>query len=294
MRRAQESKSRVGPAPRPTRCESDDFSSMPFVSVDGTRLYYEETGTGSPLLFLHGLGSSSRDWFEQVSYFKDRYRVLQLDLRGHGRSERASGPFHMAQFARDVAVFLRQLDGAPAHIVGLSMGGMVGFEVAVGAPRLVRSLVATNSPADTQLNTWSDVWFYASRRTAVQILGMRRVGEIIADRLFVKPGQETLRREFVERWADNDRASYVGAVDAIMGWSVLDRLSRISAPTLLISSAEDYTPVAEKNRVVARIPNAELAVVEDARHALPVERSEAFNALVDDFLDRVERSDGPR
>jgi len=267
---------------------------MPFVSVDGTRLYYEETGTGSPLLFLHGLGSSSRDWFEQVSYFKDRYRVLQLDLRGHGRSERASGPFHMAQFARDVAVFLRQLDGAPAHIVGLSMGGMVGFEVAVGAPRLVRSLVATNSPADTQLNTWSDVWFYASRRTAVQILGMRRVGEIIADRLFVKPGQETLRREFVERWADNDRASYVGAVDAIMGWSVLDRLSRISAPTLLISSAEDYTPVAEKNRVVARIPNAELAVVEDARHALPVERSEAFNALVDDFLDRVERSDGPR
>ena len=77
-------------------------------------------------------------------------------------------------------------------------------------------------------------------------------------------------------------------MDAIMQWTVADRLHRIDVPTLLLSSDEDYTPVAEKRRMKAQMPRAELAVVHDARHALPVERPEAFNAVVDDFLGRVE------
>jgi len=263
---------------------------MPYLTVDGTRLYYDEAGAGPPLLFVHGLGSSGRDWFGQVPHFADRYRVVRLDLRGHGRSERAPGPYSIPQFARDVAVALRRLDAAPAHVVGLSMGGMVGLELAASAPQLVRSLVAANSPADTRLRTWGDVWFYASRRLAVQVLGMRRVGQLIADRLFAKPSQETLRQEFVRRWRENDAQAYLWSVDAIMGWSVLDRLSRITTPTLLVSSDQDYTTVSEKNRIVAHLPNGTLAVVEDARHALPVEKPDAFNALVDDFLASVERS----
>lgn len=260
---------------------------MPHLSVDGVRLYYDEIGSGEPLLFVHGLGSSSRDWFEQVPHFADRYRVLRIDLRGHGRSERPPGPYHIAQFARDVAVGLRRLDAAPAHVVGLSMGGMVALELAAAAPALVRSLVVTNSVADARLRTWSDLWFYVSRRLTVKALGMRRVGRFLANRLFPKPEQETHRREFVKRWAENDKQAYLWSVDAIIGWSVLDRLPTISAPTLLVSSDQDYTPVATKNRMAARMPNAELAVVSDARHALPVEKPEAFNAVVEEFLEAV-------
>ena len=146
---------------------------MPYLPVDDTRLYYDERGEGPPLLLVHGLGSSSRDWFEQVSHFADRYRVLRIDLRGHGRSERPPGPYHIAQFARDVAVGLRRLNAAPAHVVGLSMGGMVALELAASAPALVRSLVITNSVADTRLQTWADLWFYVSRRVTVQVLGVR-------------------------------------------------------------------------------------------------------------------------
>jgi pimeloyl-ACP methyl ester carboxylesterase len=264
---------------------------MPYLSVDGTRLYYDEQGAGPPLLLIHGLGSSSRDWFKQVDHFADRYRVLRVDLRGHGRSERPPGPYHIAQFARDVAVCLRRLDAAPAHVVGLSMGGMVALQLAADAPPLVRSLVVANSVADTRLQTWGDLWFYVSRRLSVQLLGMRRVGRLLAGRLFPKPDQDSLRREFIKRWAQNDKQAYVGSVDAIMGWSVRDRLPSIAVPTLLVSSDQDYTPVAAKNRIAARMPNAELAVVEDARHALPVEKPDAFNALVADFLRRVDRPD---
>ena len=259
---------------------------MPYCSVDGTRLYWTERGVGVPLLFLHGLGSRSRDWAAQVDHFADHYRVLRLDLRGHGRSERSDGPYAIAQFARDVAVFLREREAVPAHVVGLSMGGMVALELAAGAPQLTRRLVVVNSVADMRLHSWHDVWFYVSRRLTVQLLGMRRVGQLLAKKLFVKPGQKDLRRKFVRRWAQNDKQAYLWAVDAIMRWSVADRLSQIDVPALFVSSDEDYTPVSAKEHIVARMPDAELAVVDDARHALPVERPDEFNAIVDDFLAR--------
>lgn len=263
---------------------------MPYCTVDDVRLYYDETGAGPPLLFVHGLGSSGRDWAEQVAHFEQDYRVLRLDLRGHGRSGRPEGPYHMAEFAREVAVVLRRLDAAPAHVVGLSMGGMVALQLGADASEVVRSLTIVNSTADTRIHTWRDLWFYVSRRTAVQILGMRRVGQIIARRLFVEPHQEELRNEFIRRWAQNDKQGYIWSVDAIMGWSIVDRLSSIAVPTLLVAAEHDYTPVAEKNRIAAAMPSARLAMVEGARHALPVERPEAFNDILASFLAEQEET----
>lgn len=260
---------------------------MPYCVVDDTRLYYTERGVGEPLLFVHGLGSSSRDWAAQVDHFADHYRVLRIDLRGHGHSEKGDGLYSIAQFAREVAVFLRKEDAVRAHVVGLSMGGMVALELAAGAPQLLRSIVVVNSVADMRLHTWHDVWFYLSRRATVQLLGMRRVGQLLAGKLFVKPSQEALRQKFIQRWAQNDKQAYLGSVDAIMRWSVADRLGDIDVPTLLVSSDEDYTPVSAKERIAAQMPDAELAVVDDARHALPVEKPAAFNAIVDEFLTRV-------
>lgn len=262
---------------------------MPYLSVDSTRLYYDETGSGPPLLLIHGLGSSGRDWREQVNAFADRYRVIRIDLRGHGRSDRPRGPYAMPEFAREAAVLLRFLNAVPAHVVGLSMGGMVALQLAADAPALIRSLVVVNSAADTRIQTLQDFWFYVSRRTAVQVLGMRRVGKLIARRLFVEPGQEELRTEFVRRWAENDKKGYLWSVDAIIGWSVWDRLGAIPAPTLLVAAEHDYTPIAEKNRIVAEMRRAELAVVNGARHALPVERPAVFNARVGRFLEQVEK-----
>ena len=258
---------------------------MPFHSIDGAQIHVDAHGTGAPLLFIHGLGSSGRDWEPQVPYFSARYQTLTCDLRGHGRSSRPPGPYSIEQFARDVLVVLRQRDALPAHVVGLSMGGMVALELAAHNPERLRSLTVVNSSVDVRLQTWRDVWFYVTRRVAVQILGMERVGQLIAQRLF--PNNARLQQTFVERWRWNDKAAYLHSVDAIMGWSVADRLPRITVPTLMVSAEHDYTPVAAKNRAVAHLPNAELAVVEGTRHALPAERPDAFNALLEDFLTRV-------
>ena len=129
---------------------------MPYCVVDDTRLYYTEWGAGEPLLLIHGLGSSSRDWAAQAGHFANHYRVLRGDLRGHGRSERGNGPCSIAQFARDVAVFLRKRDAVPAHVVGLSMGGMVAFELAASAPTSTQPRRRKQCP-NMRLHTWRDV-----------------------------------------------------------------------------------------------------------------------------------------
>lgn len=112
------------------------------------------------------------------------------------------------------------------------------------------------------------------------------MGQVLSKRLFPKPEHEELRRVFVERWAENDRRAYSDAMRAIVGWSVSDRLGDIRSPTLVITADEDYAPVSLKEAYVAKIPQAELVVIADSRHATPAERPEQFNEALMAFLSR--------
>ena len=118
---------------------------MPFLEIPNLKLYYERTGTGSPLLLIHGLGSSSRDWEKQVPVFAKRYQVITLDLRGHGQSSKPPGLYSIRIFTEDVVALIYQLNISPVHVVGISMGGMVAFEMATHFPKMIRSLTVVNS-----------------------------------------------------------------------------------------------------------------------------------------------------
>src|SRR5690349_9844570 len=118
---------------------------MPTVQVNSIRLYYEIHGTGQPLVFIHGLGSSTRDWEAQVPEFSKSYQVVTFDLRGHGRSGKPAGPYSMAMFSADLADLLETLDIAAAHVVGLSLGGAIAFQFALDDPARVRTLTIVNS-----------------------------------------------------------------------------------------------------------------------------------------------------
>jgi len=258
---------------------------MPILNLDDIDLYYEITGDGEPLLFIHGLGSSCRDWEQQVQFFAGRYQVIAVDVRGHGKSGKPAGPYSMALFAMDAAKLLQALGAAPAHVVGISMGGMIAFQLAVSHPELVKSLVIVNSSPEYIVQTLKQriqVW---QRFLIVKLLGMRKMGEVLSQRLFPETEQEALRTVFVERWAENDASAYREAMRAIIGWSVATRIAGINCPTLVLGSEFDYTPVAEKQAYVERMTSAKLLVIEDSRHALPLEKPEQFNAAVEEFLE---------
>jgi 3-oxoadipate enol-lactonase len=257
---------------------------MPKVQSNGISLYYEVHGDGQPLILLHGLGSSTRDWEFQVPEFSRRYQVITLDMRGHGQSDKPEGPYSIPMFAADVAGLMQALGVKSAHIVGLSLGGAVAFQFAIDHPAMVKTLTIVNSAPNLGGTPEQAQQEVARRVGIVQQLGMRAMGQALAPALFPKPEHAALRETFAQRWAENDAQGYIEATRSMLGWNVEDQLGSIACPTLVIAADQDYTPVALKEAYVKLMPNARLAVVPDAHHATPVEQPARFNALLKDFL----------
>ncbi|MBN7735408.1 alpha/beta fold hydrolase, partial [Klebsiella pneumoniae] len=170
-------------------------------------------------------------------------------------------------FTFDLIALIEHLDLPAAHVVGLSMGGMIAFQLAVDEPRRVKSLCIVNSTPEVKVRSADDYWQWAKRWTLARVLSLGTIGKALGDRLFPKPEQADLRRKMAERWARNDKRAYLASFDAIVGWGVQEQLSRIACPTLVISADHDYTPVAQKEIYVKLLPDARLVVIKDSRHA---------------------------
>ncbi len=257
---------------------------MPQKLIRDININYEIIGDGQPLLFIHGIGSSLRDWENQVPVFSKKFKVITLDLRGHGQTDKPKGPYSISMFAEDIAELIKSLKVDPVHVVGISLGGAIGFHLAIDHPDITKSLVVVNMSASVPIKTLKEKQMFFLRVLIVKMMGMRKMGEVLAKRLFIKPEQEELREKMTSRWAENDKKAYLSSLKTLKNWSVLERLHEIKCPTLLVSSDEDYTPLSAKEECTALIPNAKLVVIEDARHAVSVEKPEEFNTILMDFL----------
>ena len=259
---------------------------MPTIQTKTLRTYYELSGEGETLIFIHGLGSSSQDWSFQRDFFAENFQVLTYDVRGHGESEKPAPPYSIAAFAADLAALLNELGIEKAHLVGLSMGGWIAFQFAVDYPEMVQTLTIVNAWADMRPKNFQDRMRIFQRTVLFNLFSMRKIGEVVGTKLFIKPEQKELLDSFIESWAKNHKPSYMASFKAGIEWSVADRLGEITAPVLVIAADEDYTPVESKQAYVDKIADARLAVIEDSRHATPVERPEEFNRVLAEFLQR--------
>ncbi len=257
---------------------------MPNENVKDIEMYYEVTGEGDPLLLIHGLGSSTRDWEEQVPFFSEKYQVITIDLRGHGKTDKPKGPYSIKMFAEDIAELLKKLGITSTHVLGISLGGGVAFQFAIDFPGLVRSLVIVNAGIEYLMDSFKMKFELFKRTFIVKLISMKKMGEVLAPRLFIKPEQEELRKKLIERWAENDKKAYLAAMNALKGWSVRDQLNKINFPTLVIGSDEDYTSSSVKEEYTALISNARFIEIEDVRHAIPFEKPKEFNDIVMNFL----------
>lgn len=258
---------------------------MPEVAVNSTLIHYESVGEGSPVLFIHGLGSSTRDWERQVDVFAAAHQVVMLDLRGHGRSAKPPGPYSIELFSGDVAGLIDDLGLAPVTIVGISLGGMVAFQLAADHPELIDKLVVVNALPDNVLLQRERGQILA-RKLIVRFLGLERMGRILGSRLFPDAEMEEERNLMATRWAENDKKAYQSSFQAAVDWpGVTGELDGFHRPMLMISSEEDYVPLDQKQPYLDELPAMRHAVIEDARHAVPMERPEEFNRVLAEFLD---------
>ena len=261
---------------------------MPYFDNDGCQLHYEDYGHGTPVLLIHGLGSSTLDWEFQIPVLSAHYRVLALDVRGHGRSDKPRERYRMADFADDVAALIEHLQLPPVHLVGISMGGMIGFQLGVDQPHLLRSLTIVNSAPEVKAHNLRERLEIAKRWLLARLLPLETLAKALGKLLFPRPEQAELRRKVEQRWPRNDKRAYLASLDAIIGWGVRERLQRITCPTLVISADRDYTPIEHKQAYVTELPDARLQVIDNSRHATPLDQPQRFNTVLLDFLGEVD------
>lgn len=261
---------------------------MPYFDNDGCQLHYEDYGHGTPVLLIHGLGSSTLDWEFQIPVLSAHYRVLALDVRGHGRSDKPRERYRMVDFADDVAALIEHLQLPPVHLVGISMGGMIGFQLGVDQPHLLRSLTIVNSAPEVKAHNLRERLEIAKRWLLARLLPLETLAKALGKLLFPRPEQAELRHKVEQRWPRNDKRAYLASLDAIIGWGVRERLQRITCPTLVISADRDYTPIEHKQAYVTELPDARLQVIDNSRHATPLDQPQRFNTVLLDFLGEVD------
>ena len=180
---------------------------MPKVVVNGVGVSYTDEGQGDCLLFLHGLGISRKDWQPQIEYFGQNFRVIAPDFRGHGDSDAPDGDYNIPIHAADILALMDELSIESAHVVGLSMGGMVAFQLAVDAPSRLKSMVIVNSGPALPNDTFAAKKMLWTRVLLVRLFGMKSFGQKVAENMFYGEGHDSLIETVAAQIARNPKGA---------------------------------------------------------------------------------------
>ncbi|HYI62553.1 MAG TPA: alpha/beta fold hydrolase [Acidimicrobiales bacterium] len=263
---------------------------------DGTRLHYQVWGRGEPLLLVHGLGTDLRGWLPQRRAFGSRYRCIAFDNRGVGASDKPPGPYDLEAMADDALRVLAASGHESAHVVGVSMGGILAQMVAVRAPERVRSLTLACT-ACRHLP-----WRRELLAEWAEVATTEGMGTFVRDNMRWLVGPRSLRRVWplatliaplVLNVPPHAFAAQVAAILATDD-AMADELAAITAPTLVTVGSQDIlTPRGDSEELAERIPGAELVVVRGGAHLFQLEHVGTFNRIVRQHLDAASAASEP-
>jgi 3-oxoadipate enol-lactonase len=265
---------------------------MPHLHANGINLYYEEHGSGEPLLLIMGFTVSSIGWRWNIPAFARDFRTIAFDNRGVGQSDKPDAPYSMAMFADDTASVLDRLGIDQAHIFGISMGGMIAQEFALRYPRRVKTLTlgcthcggsqAVLSKDPDVLNLLADIESADVQQAAVVMTKVAVTPWFIQKHMDVLLQLNQLSLEH-----PTPKHGMVRQMQAVQGHDTYERLPQISVPTLVITGKEDGLVPPENSVTLAqRIPNADLAILANASHLFNIELPETTAEIVKEFIRR--------
>lgn len=261
---------------------------MPYTESDGVRIYWEEHGDGEPLLMIMGLGYSLEMWSRALPAFAEHFRVIIFDNRGVGRSDVPAGPYTIAAMAADAAAVMTAAGLKRAHVLGLSMGGMIAQEFALRYPERVHSLVlgCTTFGGPNAVPASPEVIALLMARATMAAEDAIRV--MVPHIYDAGTPPERIEEDLAVRRRTLPTAEgYMAQVQAVMAWTSYDRLSELAAPTLVIHGLTDELIPAENGKLLAeRIAGAELVLLPAASHLFLTDQPEAAIAGVLTFLRR--------
>ena len=263
---------------------------MAFTRVNGINLYYEVHGKGEPLLLIMGLGANATGWWAQLPSFSREYQVIAFDNRGAGRSDKPNEPYSIGQMADDAHALLHELGVGPAHVFGMSLGGMVAQELVLRHPDSVRTLIlgGTMAGGPTAMFAGPEVV-----QQFISLAGMPLVQALEAglallysEEYIARNKGELVRRALLNAHLMAPMYAIQRQFMALVGFNTFARLGEIRSPSLVLTGTSDRVIPAQNSRLLAEgIAGARLVEFEGAGHGFLVERAEDVNATVLAFLD---------
>ncbi len=264
---------------------------MPIARVNGASLYYEEAGTGPPLLFVHAFPVGRGMWEPQVRFFAAHFRVITYDCRGFGQSEAPTSPtaYSQAHSVGDAKGLLEHLRVAPAAVCGLSMGGNIALNLALGHPGTARALILCDTGAGSEdpgsFRARCVEYAKATERGMDGFFEKLMLWPVFAD--FVRgPRESALLREMVLAQPPHGiglTALYTLATRLPI-YALKESLESLRVPTLVVYGERDEACVNTSKFMASTIPTARLWMVPGASHFVNLDEPDRFNETVLAFL----------
>jgi pimeloyl-ACP methyl ester carboxylesterase len=287
-----------GPDGRSEWLDVDWREHQKWVHVAGTPVNVIDLGQGDPIVFIHGLGGSWVNWLENLPHFAREHRVIAMDLPGFGHSPLPADKISISGYGRIVDGLLDELGIERAVIVGNSMGGFIGVEIALQFATRVEKLVLIsaaglsiehqrNEPVLRALERLDNLliftggWLAGRSETLTRRPQMRRqLMKLVAHRADALPAPL-----IAEQVRGTGKPGFVSALDALTDYPIRDRLGEIACPVLVVWGEKDrLVPVRDAHEFGRLIPNSRVVVWPQTGHVAMLERPAAFNALVEDFI----------
>jgi 3-oxoadipate enol-lactonase len=244
-----------------------------------------EAGSGPCVLLLHGLGWDHSLWNPTVARLSAHYRVVAVDTRGHGGTDKPDGPYDIGMFTRDYAALADALDLRDICVVGFSQGGMIAQSLALLRPDLVRALMLISTSCKSHPSMRENM---EARIAAMEAAGPEAAAQIAAESIFspawraANPGE--LAR-FIAWRSAMPTAPLNAATRSLYGLDLSGDLPRIDVPTLVVAGADDVlTRPQGMEDIAALIPGAQFRQVPHTGHMIPVEQPQALSELLDAFV----------
>jgi 4,5:9,10-diseco-3-hydroxy-5,9,17-trioxoandrosta-1(10),2-diene-4-oate hydrolase len=290
-----------GIAERSAWMDVDWHQHQRWVTVGDRPMNVISLGSGPPIVLIHGLTGSWQNWLEQLPVFARDHRVIAIDLPGFGASPMPSEKISIPGYARHVRALLGELGVERAVVVGNSMGGFIGVELAIQFPELVDRLVLVSAAGLSIADMRHENVLAVLRRLEGRLAAYTGWIGAHSDALTRRPRARRmllgLVAEHPERLAapliaeqvrGSGKPGFIDALDALTDYPIRDRLGEITCPTLIVWGAKDHIiPVGDADDFEQLIPDARKVVWPDTGHVAMFERPAAFNALVAAFIDEA-------
>jgi 3-oxoadipate enol-lactonase len=262
------------------RWKTDHLGGAPSIAID-------HLGRGPLVLFMHGIGGNRTNWHDQLVACGEKFHAAAWDARGYGASDDYDGPLDFSAFSRDLLRALDRFEVAKAHLVGLSMGGLIAFDFHATHPERVATLTICDSmPGMTGLSDEARREFIRLRQEPL-LHGRepRDIAPAVAQTLVGKSAKPGSFERLVASMSALHKESYLKTIEATTNYARKLELENIHIPTHIVVGEEDtLTPPSLSRTMTARIPGARLSIIKGAGHLSNIEQPEAFNAAVLAFL----------